>query len=351
MKKKNIGILCGGKSAEHKISLLSTKSILEAIDQDKYNVYLIGINKEGRCYLNEKHELLSQDPNPDCISLNNLEENKICFFPGEDNIHLPNQKRSISLDVVFPVLHGPFGEDGSVQGLLSLLGVPFVGAGVLGSAIGMDKDVMKRLLKEAGFPVANFIVVQRRESSSLRYQDIVSRLGNVFFVKPANMGSSIGIHKVEAESQFSSALKDATQYDDKIIMEEFIQAREIEVSVLGNKDPIASLPGEVVPHNDFYSYRAKYLDEKATALDIPAVLSQSITEKFQKLAKEVFLCLNCKGMARIDFFMDQQEKIWINEINTIPGFTKISMYPKLWEVSGISYNSLLDKLIESAKEV
>jgi len=254
------------------------------------------------------------------------------------------------VDVVFPVLHGPFGEDGTVQGLLKMANVPFVGASILGSAIGMDKDVMKRLLRDAGIPVAKFLVFNRGWANKIVFPRVKRILGLPLFVKPANLGSSVGISKVTRAAQFRPAIKEAFRYDDKILVEECIRGREIECSVLGNENPIASLPGEIVTRHDFYSYDAKYVDENGAQLIIPAKLSSRLTRKVRAMAIKSFQILCCEGMARVDFFLRDGRQLFVNEINTIPGFTKISMYPKLWEASGISYASLIDRLIQLARQ-
>jgi len=252
------------------------------------------------------------------------------------------------VDVIFPVLHGPFGEDGTVQGLLKLANIPFVGAGVLGSAVGMDKDVMKRLLRDAGIPIANFVVLHEHRKKDISYEKIKSNLGLPLFVKPANYGSSVGINKVEDEGTFDQALEEAFQFDHKIIVEAFVDGREIECSVLGNEDPIASVPGEIIPRKDFYTYEAKYIDEDGAYLRVPATLEAPIIGRIQELSVKAFKVLCCEGMARVDIFLKKNNDIVLNEINTIPGFTKISMYPRLWEASGISYSELIDRLIQLA---
>jgi D-alanine-D-alanine ligase len=253
------------------------------------------------------------------------------------------------VDVVFPILHGPFGEDGTVQGLLKLAGVPFVGAGVLGSAVGMDKDVMKRLLRDAKIPIPKFITLKLGEDVP-SYSSIAEKLGSPFFVKPANLGSSVGVNKVGKNSEYKTAIDAAFEYDNKILIEQFMEGREIECSVLGNENPIASVPGEVVPTHEFYSYEAKYIDENGAALEIPAKLAAQITRRIQQLAVDTFKTLSCEGLARVDFFLTTKNKIVVNEINTIPGFTSISMYPRLWQASGISYTDLIDRLIQLALE-
>jgi D-alanine-D-alanine ligase len=254
------------------------------------------------------------------------------------------------VDVVFPVLHGPFGEDGTIQGLLKLANLPFVGAGVLGSAVGMDKDVMKRLLRDANIPIAKFLVFERREAGKIRPANVARVLGIPFFVKPANLGSSVGITKVSDRRQLGPAIKEALRYDNKILIEENIPGREIECSVLGNENPIASLPGEIITRHDFYSYDAKYVDQKGAQLVIPAELPKRTLKEVQAIAVKSFKVLGCEGMARVDFFLRDGREIFVNEINTIPGFTQISMYPKLWEASGLPYGKLIDRLIQLALE-
>lgn len=255
---------------------------------------------------------------------------------------------SNSIDVVFPVLHGPYGEDGTIQGLLKLANLPFVGAGVLGSAVGMDKDVMKRLLRDSGIPVAKFLVFRKGEEFS--FEKVIKNLGLPIFVKPANLGSSVGITKVKRKSDFKRAVKNAFSFDNKILLEEAVKAREIECSVLGNENPIASIPGEIKPNHEFYSYEAKYIDENGAEAIIPANLPEKIVKRVQELSIQTFKALNCEGLGRVDCFLKEDGEVLVNEINTIPGFTNISMYPKLWEASGISQTELIDKLITLAIE-
>ena len=349
MKKKiRVGILFGGKSAEHEVSLQSAKNVVEAINREKYEVVPIGIDKLGRWHLNESSGFLLNADNPKLIKLNKASDT-VALVPGEREdqlISLAKHQPMEPVDVVFPILHGTFGEDGTIQGLLKLAGVPFVGAGVLGSAVGMDKDVMKRLLRDAGIETADFLVFNRSLRGKISFEDIKNRLGLPLFVKPANLGSSVGISKVKDESQFMQATNLAFKYDNKILIEENISGREIECSVLGNEDPIASLPGEVLPNQEFYSYEAKYIDENGAALEIPAGLPEQMIKKVQTLAIRAFKTLCCEGMARVDLFITNDNELVLNEINTIPGFTNISMYPKLWEVSGISYTELIDRLIQ-----
>ena len=340
MRKIRVGVLFGGKSSEHEISLLSAKSVIEALNKDKYEPVLINIDKTGVWHLREAIEDLTSQAS---VALVPKKE-------GSDLIHLTTSTSAAPIEVVFPVLHGSFGEDGTIQGLLKMAGIPFVGAGVLGSAVGMDKDVMKRLLRDAGLCIGKFFVIHSRQKKDVSFDYYVEQLGLPFFIKPANAGSSVGVSKVKTEVEFLEALEEAFLYDRKVLVEEFIQGREIECSVLGNEHPIASLPGEVLPHHDFYSYESKYLDEKGASFNIPVLLGEELTKKIQKSAVEAFQVLCCEGMARVDFFLTEEGKVFINEINTIPGFTKISMYPKLWQVSGLSYENLLDRLIELALE-
>jgi D-alanine-D-alanine ligase len=249
---------------------------------------------------------------------------------------------------VFPVLHGPFGEDGTIQGLLKLANLPFVGASVLGSAIGMDKDVMKRLLRDASIPVGRFHAYDRTTADRIQFSHIKKALGQPLFVKPANLGSSVGISKVASRPELEAAVKKAFRFDNKILIEEFIEGREIECSVLGNDDPMASLPGEIVTGHNFYSYEAKYIDDQGSRLEIPAKLPRATVKSVQEIAITTYKTLCCEGMARVDFFVKNDGQVLVNEINTIPGFTQISMYPKMWEASGIPYPKLIDRLIQLA---
>jgi D-alanine-D-alanine ligase len=350
-KKIRVGILFGGRSAEH-VSLQSAKNIVDAIDTNKYEVVLIGIDKKGQWHLNEHSRFLLPTTQSELPGLSESGEH-LALVPGKQDeqlVALSGQQRLGSLDVIFPVLHGPFGEDGTVQGLLKLANIAFVGAGVLGSAVGMDKDVMKRLLRDAGIPVARFVVANRYSREEITFDYARGQLGLPLFIKPANLGSSVGIHKVKYRQGFESALRHAFIYDNKILLEECIDGRELECSVLGNDRPIASVPGEILPRHEFYSYEAKYLDEKGAVLEIPAKLPSDISEHIRQLAIKTFSVLCCEGMARVDFFLRSDSEIIVNEINTIPGFTRMSMYPKLWEATGISYSELIDKLIELAIE-
>ena len=347
MKKKlRVAILFGGKSAEHEISLISARNIVDAMDKHKYEIVAVAIDKQGRWHLDEGARLL-HGKSASKVEFKDA-TNAAAVLPGDTAAPMVRRGGpSIgAIDVVFPILHGPFGEDGTVQGLLKLASLPFVGAGVLGSAVGMDKDVMKRLLRDAKIPTPNFLAFARADKIS--FVKVKKTLGMPLFVKPANLGSSVGISKVVKPEQFAAAVKEAFRYDNKIVIEEFIDGREIECSVLGNDQPIASLPGEIVVNRDFYSYDAKYIDDKGARLEIPARLPRAIVKKIRDTALQAYRALCCEGMARVDFFVQRNDRVVVNEINTIPGFTKISMYPKMWQASGISYSKLIDRLIQLA---
>ncbi|HVT01081.1 MAG TPA: D-alanine--D-alanine ligase [Patescibacteria group bacterium] len=354
MKKLKVGIIFGGKSSEHEISIMSARNVYSSLDREKYEPILIGIGKNGKWYLQGDTYKFKAS-------------NSLKLFDNKTEVRLVSENNSTSvvssvdsfssrLDVVFPILHGTNGEDGTIQGLLKLANVPFVGAGVLGSAIGMDKDVAKRLLRDAKIPVAKFITLRQAQGKALRlgeelaFEEAKKKLGLPIFIKPANNGSSVGVSKVKSKDEFNKGLNEAFKYDNKILIEEGIDGREIECSVLGNDNPVASVPGEVITKHEFYSYEAKYFDESGSKTEIPAKLSPKIASKIQKMAVSAFKILNCEGMARVDFFLDKKGNIYVNEINTIPGFTNISMYPKLWEASGLSYEGLIDKLIDLAIE-
>ncbi len=342
-KKIRVAILFGGKSAEHEVSLKSARNVAEAIDNNKYEVILIGIDKEGHwLHPGRSQLLLSSTSVPQSTTSMALPPGQNGLIAGVDE---PDAGR---VDVVFPILHGPFGEDGTVQGLLRLANVPFVGAGVLGSAVGMDKDVMKRLLRDAGIPIGKFLTAT--ESSPVDFARAERELGLPLFIKPANLGSSVGVSKAANEAEYQRAVADAFCYDTKIVIEEFIKGREIECSVLGNENPIASVPGEVIVHSDFYSYDAKYIDEAGSSLQIPAQLQKETLELVRATALKAYKVLCCEGMGRVDSFVTEDGRVLVNEINTIPGFTNISMYPKMWEATGISYSELIDRLITLAIE-
>jgi D-alanine-D-alanine ligase len=355
--KIRVGLLFGGKSGEHEVSLQSAKSIYEALDKNKYEVLLIGIDKQGTWRLGAASNYLLNSGDPKLIALNKRAPVVTAVAKPADGAAAETRLISPAsgdahgkVDVFFPIIHGTYGEDGSLQGLLEMLDVPYVGAGVLGSAAGMDKDVMKRLLRDAGLPIGKFFAFTRAEAKPRALAAATRTLKFPVFVKPANMGSSVGISKAHDKRELTAAVKEAFRYDTKIILEEFIPGREIEVAVLGNDRPWASVPGEILPSHEFYSYEAKYIDENGAAVEIPARLSRRDTAQVRDLAVRVFRALECSGMGRVDFFFTPRGRFVVNEINTLPGFTKISMYPKLWEATGVPYPHLLDRLIKLALE-
>ncbi len=349
-KKIKVGILFGGQSAEHEISIMSAKNIAAAIDKDKYQVSLIGITKKGKWCIGKSAELMLEAgtiPDQDVISGRDV----LALVPGEPDskiVSLADSGNTPAVDVIFPVLHGPMGEDGTMQGLLKLAGIPFVGSGVLGSAVGMDKDVMKRLFRDSGIPIGKFRVILAHEKDDAVFDEIAEELGLPLFIKPANMGSSVGVHKVGTKEEFESALNDAFNFDRKVLVEEFIKGREIECAILGNENPVASVPGEICTQHDFYSYDAKYIDESGALLNIPADLPEDVKKKIQEVAIRSFKSLCCEGLARVDSFLKEDGSVIVNEVNTIPGFTSISMYPMLFKASGFEYSELIDHLISLA---
>ena len=334
-KKIKVAVLFGGRSAEHEVSLRSAKTVVGALDTTKYDIELIGIDRQGNWIADPAKKMLAGT--------------QVLPSSTSELSHSPTLS-SKKIDVLFPVLHGPYGEDGTIQGLAKLADIACVGAGVLGSAIGMDKDVMKRLLKEAGISVANSVTVRIAEKDALKYSEIKHKLGTSVFIKPANMGSSVGVSKASSEAEFNQAVETAFQFDRKIIIEETIVGREIECSVLGNDHPKASLPGEIIADDDFYSYNSKYSSDSNSKVEIPAKISEEATKTIQEVAVQAYTLLECRGMARVDFFLTKDGQYYLNEINTIPGFTSISMYPKMWEASGMPLNELVDTLISLALE-
>jgi D-alanine-D-alanine ligase len=346
-----IGLLFGGRSAEHEVSLASARNVATAMDRNRYEILLLFIDREGSWgYVDDPGFL---DAFCEGRALTPKVTRRLFVQPsqaGAPFLVSPEGEGPGSVDVIFPVLHGTFGEDGTLQGLLALCGIPFVGCGVLASAVGMDKDVMKRLFREAGIPTPRFTAFGWHQKDSIGFERVRDELGLPLFVKPANLGSSVGIRKVKDSKEFRNALGEAFLYDHKIVIEEFIDGREIECSVLGNEHPAASLPGEVIPQQEFYSYDAKYLDDAGALLRVPADLADSDARRVQDLAIRSYRTLCCEGMARVDFFLCPDGRLLVNELNTIPGFTSISMYPKLWEASGVSQASLIDRLIRLALE-
>jgi len=347
-RKLRVGVLFGGRSGEHEVSLASAASIIRGLDPDKFEAVPIGISKEGHWMIGGAAQKMLPEV------LRDGQRVVMSADPSEAAlITMGGNSLGQKLDVIFPVIHGTFGEDGTLQGLLELAGLPFVGAGVLGSAIGMDKDVAKKLMQVAGIPVVPWIAVQRadweRDPRTI-LKAIEKKFKYPVFVKPATLGSSVGMTKVHSRAELGPALSMAAEFALKIMVERSVNAREIEVSVLGNHDPQASIPGEIVPHREFYDYAAKYLEE-GTKLLIPAKLKKSEIKKVKEMAIAAFRALELSGMARVDFFIEKRGgKIFLNEVNTIPGFTSISMYPKLWEANGIPFRELITRLIELALE-
>ncbi|MDR2149537.1 MAG: D-alanine--D-alanine ligase [Spirochaetaceae bacterium] len=343
-----VAIICGGKSAEHEISLQSAHNVYHALDPKNYKPLLIGIDKTG-CWFLGTEQLLAHAEDPSRIRLDKSAAEPLVLGTDKSgsliNFRMLGGGRAV--DVIFPVLHGPFGEDGTIQGILKTADIPFVGAGVLGSALGMDKDVMKRLLRDAGIPLGKFMVLRSHEAVP-PFSHAAESLGLPFFVKPANMGSSVGIKKIHHEDEYQDSLRAAFAYDHKIILEEYIKGREIECAVLGNEEPVASVPGEVLCSAEFYSYEAKYLDEGSAVLVIPPELPAETIERIRTMAIKTFQTICADGLSRVDFFLKPDGALLVNEINTMPGFTKMSMYPKLFEASGVSYTHLLDRLITLA---
>ncbi len=386
-RKLRVGVIFGGKSGEHEISLISAQSVMRAIDKTRYEVVPIGITKQGRWLVNgdplaelsggqmSLPKLLAGEA--PVVDVHLLEPRgaqgeqlmlDMSVVEADDSPPRIGSKRGglilsareaglPDVDVVFPVLHGPFGEDGALQGLLEMADIPYVGAGVMSSAVGMDKAIMKDVLAAHGLPIAPHVVVRRRdwERDPAQVMDRIDReIGLPCFVKPANLGSSIGVNKARDITDLDEALADAAQYDRKLLVEAAVpQAREIECSVLGNDDPMTSVPGEIVPSREFYDYAAKYLDsgERASQLLIPAPLADGVAARVRELAIQAYVALDCAGMARVDLLLSgQTDELYICEVNTIPGFTHISMYPKLWEATGISYAELIDRLVTLALE-
>lgn len=348
--KKIVALIFGGKSAEHEVSLRSAKNVADALDKDVFSPVLIGISKEGSWYRFPDMSIFAEATKiTDKALPKNAESVALVSLQGRPVLYSLKDQSQTHLDVAFPIMHGTMGEDGTIQGLFKMAQIPFVGCGVWSSAAGMDKEVMKRLLVEAKIPNARYRLLT--PAMKISYSEIAMQLGSPFFIKPANAGSSVGVHKIKSAEEFDIKLKDAFLFDNKVLAEEFIQGREIECSVMGhNHSPKASLPGEIIPQHEFYSYEAKYVDENGALLKIPAELPQEIVSKIQEFAKITYQVMGCDGLTRVDFFMKSNGDIFVNEINTIPGFTKISMYPKMWEASGLSYKNLITQLIELGLE-
>ena len=359
MTKIRVGVIFGGRSGEHQISLRSARSVMDALSKEKYEIVPIGITQEGRWIASgdPMKALMAGDPDASRPAALLGDPSHRGLVRLQDTERAVEATRMEELDVIFPVLHGTYGEDGTVQGLLELAGIPYVGAGVMGSVLGLDKAAFKDIMRAHGLPIVDDVSLKRKDwdADPEGVMDrIETELDYPVFTKPANLGSSVGISKCHDRAGLAAGLAEAARYDRKLIVEAAVPAaREIEVSVLGNDDPIASVPGEIIPSREFYSYEAKYIDDgdQASKLLIPAPISPEMTERARDLAVRAYKAIDCAGMARADFLLSGETgELYVNELNTIPGFTSISMYPKLWEASGISYPELVDRLIELAIE-
>lgn len=347
MSKKNLAVIIGGKSPEHAISLRSGLSVVNSLDKSKYDITVIGIDKEGTWHLQDTPSFIDH---PDDTRLISLKPSAVKVFLEKTGkrVWLYNkatQKKIKFIDIAFPVLHGAYGEDGIIQGLFRSLELAFVGADLMASAIGMDKDIAKRLWRDAGIPVADFEVITVANKSRMTYATLSHKLGKTLFVKPANAGSSVGVHKVENQTEFEAAVIDAFKFDRKLLVEEAIKGIEVECAVLGNENPRPSVIGGIIPTEKFYSYDAKYISSTGAKLMIPANIRPDVSSKLRKTAVKAYQCIGAEGLSRVDFFLREDNTFILNEINTMPGFTSISMYPKLWEASGLPYPDLLDRLI------
>ncbi|OLF51951.1 D-alanine--D-alanine ligase [Pseudomonas chlororaphis] len=352
MSKLRVGIIFGGRSAEHEVSLQSARSIVDALDRERFEPVLIGIDKSGHWHLNDTSDFLLNQENPALIALNQSNR-ELAVVPGKASqqlVETSSQELLGHVDVIFPIVHGTLGEDGCLQGLLRMADLPFVGSDVLGSAVCMDKDISKRLLRDAGLAVTPFITLNRATAARTDFAQAQSKLGLPMFVKPANQGSSVGVSKVTSEAEYRAAVELALGFDEKVLVESAVSGREIECAVLGNDQPIASGCGEIVVGSGFYSYDSKYIDEQAARVVVPADLAEDVSERIRALAVEAFQVLGCSGLARVDVFLTQGGEVLINEINSLPGFTRISMYPKLWQAAGMTYSELVSRLIELALE-
>lgn len=352
MAKLRVGIVFGGKSAEHEVSLQSAKNIVDAIDKTRFDVVLLGIDKQGQWHVSDGENYLLNAHDPAHIALR-PSATSLAQVPGRHEhqlIDAQNGQPLPTVDVIFPIVHGTLGEDGSLQGMLRVANLPFVGSDVLGSAACMDKDVTKRLLRDAGLKIAPFVTLTRANRKSVSFAQVKAQLGLPLFVKPANQGSSVGVSKVTSEAQYEQAVALAFEFDHKVVVEQGIKGREIECAVLGNDHPEASTCGEIVLNSDFYAYDTKYIDDNGAKVVVPAAIDTQINDKIREIAIKAYQTLGCAGMARVDVFLTADNDVVINEINTLPGFTNISMYPKLWQASGLGYTDLITRLIELALE-
>jgi D-alanine-D-alanine ligase len=339
MSKRKIAILYGGRSVEHGVSINSARNIFEYIDKELFEPILIGISPKGVWYHTQTVTKEIEKGEPLSIQLN-----------PSNPVFSTSKGKSLGADIIFPVLHGTDGEDGSIQGLIKAMDLPMVGTSVLGSAVSMSKLVTKRLLKEEGLPVADFLTAHFSEKDNLRFDEIEKKLGLPFMVKSASLGSSVGVSKVKSKEDFDKAIADSFRYDDNILMEEYVQGREIECAILGNEPALASLPGEIIINKEyeFYTFDAKYVDGSAVSIDVPAKLEPTVQEKIRTLSLQAYHALSCEDFARVDLFLTKEGKVYVNEINTIPGFTNSSMFPMMWKERGISFTELISKLISLA---
>jgi D-alanine-D-alanine ligase len=349
--KINLGLIFGGRSGEHEVSLQSAKSIAAAVNREKYILYLIAIDKSGNWYLADPLSYLENEDDPKNIRLKIKAEQQIALVPVNNSnqiIRLSDGKNLGKLDVAFPIVHGTFGEDGSMQGYFDILNLPCVGANVLGSAVGMDKLVAKKLLIQENIAVADSFTADKETHIDLKVKEIAEAFKFPVFVKPACSGSSVGVYKAHNPSELKDSIEKALKYDSRVLIEKAIIGREIECAVLGNDQLISSIPGEIIPTHSFYSYEAKYIDANGARLEMPAKISEETAKRVKEMAEKAYKALTCSGMARVDMFLTEDGKLYLNEINTLPGFTKISMYPKLMDISGIPYPELIDRLVDLA---
>lgn len=349
MKKKKVLILFGGHSTEHEVSVNSARNVIQAIDKEKYEPVIVGISKESGTWYYFAGSML---PNAVAVvsDISNSLENVVNLQKVGRSIDLMNENGSIDIPIEFvlPILHGKYGEDGCLQGLCRMFNLPFAGPAVASSAVCMDKDFTKRILESCGIPIGPYMTVYANDK--ITYEEVTQKLGNILFLKPANTGSSVGVYKIKSKTDFETYLPIVFKYDEKIVIEKHISGREIECAVLGNQEPVTSVLGEIKPNHEFYSYESKYIDPNGADLIIPAPLDSVTTQKVQDYARKAYTALGCKGFSRVDFFVTSSNDIYLNEINTIPGFTNISMYPKLFEASGISYSDLISQIIEFGME-
>lgn len=349
--KLSIVVLCGGQSTEHEVSILSAKNVVAGLDQKKYDVAVVYITHQGAWhYLNDIEQYLRQGPEP--LVRQGKAEQVLCYLGAKTPslVALLNTEKTFALDCVIPILHGTNGEDGSIQGLFQLMNVAYVGADVLSSSMCMDKAVTKQLLRSNGIPTTPWSLLTHDKIVDGLYDQLARELGPELFIKPVSLGSSVGVSRVKNEAEFLQAVQKVLRYDHYVLVEQSIRGREIECAVLGNDDPVASLPSEIISHHDFYSYEAKYLDPNGATTVVPADLSPLAIDRIRQISIDAFRVMRCRGLLRVDFFVIDEDAIMVNEVNTIPGFTNISMYPKMWEASGITYTELLDQLITLAMQ-